>query len=86
MKTTPLLKLCTEILPLCFSIMFFTMFNPKPLPSPASFVVKKGSKILSIISSEIPVPSSAMDTLTYSALFSTTILILPFPLIARIEL
>ncbi len=40
------LVLSTSILPLFASTSFFVRESPRPVPSPLSFVVKKGSKIL----------------------------------------
>ena len=45
-----------EIVPLCDSIIFFTIPNPKPIPE--FFVVNFGSKILSVKLGEIPFPLS----------------------------
>src|SRR5919202_3854786 len=35
----------TSIVPSCFLRIFLTISNPNPLPCPAGFVVKNGSKI-----------------------------------------
>ena len=45
-----------EMVPLCDSIIFFTIPNPKPIPE--VFVVNFGSKILSVKLGEIPFPLS----------------------------
>jgi len=51
--------LATSIYPLCKSIIFFKTARPRPVPSPLFFVVKNGSNVLEISSSEIPVPVSS---------------------------
>src|ERR1051326_8476710 len=38
------------------------MLRPSPMPSPTSFVVKKGSKILSRCSASMPGPLSRIDS------------------------
>jgi hypothetical protein len=38
------------------------MLNPKPEPMPTSFVVKKGSNMLSTTFGEMPLPVSVMST------------------------
>ena len=49
--------------PLCFTIPY-TDDNPKPVPSPAGFVVKNGSNTFSRVSLSIPVPVS--DTVNWA--------------------
>jgi len=46
--------------PCCFATMSKLSDSPRPVPSPAGFVVKNGSKILSRTSGRIPVPLSRM--------------------------
>ena len=50
--------------PLCDSIIFFTI--PRPNPIPEVFVVNLGSKILSLISCDIPSPLSVIDKIVLS--------------------
>ena len=45
----------------CFSTIPTAMLRPSPWPSPNSFVVKKGSKILSLFSKGIPSPESVIE-------------------------
>ena len=56
--------LSTDSLPLCASIIPRLTESPKPVPFPSSFVVKKGSKILSICSLAIPGPLSEIVNTT----------------------
>lgn len=43
-------------------MILLQMSKPKPVPAPEGFVVKKGSKILSLIDSSIPAPLSLIAT------------------------
>jgi hypothetical protein len=42
----------------------YTLASPRPVPSPAGLVVKKGSKARAATSSVIPIPVSATVRLT----------------------
>ena len=59
--------LIISISPSKSSIMLKTKERPRPVPSPASLVVKKGSKIRSLIDWEIPTPWSVTVILTCSS-------------------
>jgi hypothetical protein len=49
----------TSILPpCCLTMMSWVIERPSPVPSPAGLVVKKGSKIFSLTSGEMPTPLS----------------------------
>ncbi|QND37599.1 hypothetical protein HB771_05735 (plasmid) [Rhizobium leguminosarum bv. viciae] len=41
------------------------MLSPRPVPEPVGFVVKNGSKALSLTSDVIPVPVSVTEMRTY---------------------
>ena len=58
-------SLATSNLPECSLIIFWQIASPKPLPSPAFFVVKKGSNILFLDSSVIPIPVSEIAISTH---------------------
>src|SRR5208337_2947061 len=53
----------TSITPLCCSTIDLLTVRPSPVPSPTSFVVKKGSKILDNISSVMRLPVFVIETL-----------------------
>ena len=46
--------------------MPYTIERPSPVPLPTSFVVKKGSKIFSLVFPFMPVPVSVMEMRAYS--------------------
>src|SRR6516162_4037832 len=50
----------------CFTMMSWVMDRPRPVPSPAGFVVKKGLNILSLTSGGMPVPLSRILISTQS--------------------
>ncbi len=50
--------------PLFCCTMPYTVASPSPVPLPASFVVKNGSKILDIVSLSMPLPVSLTDIST----------------------
>ena len=68
--------LLTDIIPPCFSTIVFATGKHRPVPLEESFLVlsarKKGTKILSMVSSCIPIPVSA--TVRKTLLFSEVIL------------
>src|SRR5438445_299730 len=51
-------SLWTSIQPWCCWTMPKTVARPRPVPLPTSFVVKKGSKMCSLISAGMPLPVS----------------------------
>src|SRR5467141_1050876 len=51
--------------PVCFT-MPYTVERPRPVPRPAGFVVKKGSKIRDFVFSSMPHPVSVTASITYS--------------------
>src|SRR5262249_1522651 len=55
--------------PCCFTTMSWLMERPRPVPSPAGFVVKEGLNIFSFTSAEMPVPLSRMLICTRSPRF-----------------
>jgi len=58
------------------------MESPKPVPFPCSLVVKKGSNIFFLTSSDIPEPVSEIETITSSLDSTVEIVIVPSPSIA----
>src|SRR5215470_12685325 len=52
--------------PCCLTMMSWLMERPSPVPSPAGFVVKNGSNILSFTSGAMPVPLSRIRISTRS--------------------
>src|SRR5262249_49332748 len=52
--------------PCCLTTMSWLSDRPKPVPSPAGFVVKNGLKILSFTSGGMPVPLSRIRISTLS--------------------
>src|SRR6516164_1256648 len=52
-----------------FTMMSWVMERPRPVPSPAGFVVKKGLNILSLTSGGMPVPLSRIVISTRSPRF-----------------
>src|SRR3954471_7347474 len=50
----------------CFTTMSWLRESPRPVPSPAGFVVKKGSNIFSLTSGGMPVPLSRIRISTRS--------------------
>lgn len=57
-------SLCTQTLPPLWRRMPNTVDSPRPVPSPRSFVVKKGSKIRDWVSLSIPTPVSVTVAMT----------------------
>src|SRR5215204_3150644 len=53
----------------CFTTMSWLRESPRPVPSPAGFVVKKGSNIFAFTSGGMPVPLSRIRTSTRSPRF-----------------
>ena len=67
-------SLCTSTTPPCSVTMLCTTLNPRPVPTPSSFVVKNGSQIRPSSDGEMPAPLSITFTTTNS-LSSTTVAI-----------
>src|SRR4029077_13836140 len=60
--------------PCCFTTISWLMDRPRPVPSPAGLVVKKGLNIFSFTSCGIPVPLSRMRISTLPPRFFVTAL------------
>ena len=62
-------SLATSMNPPCVLTIPNAVESPNPVPLPISLVVKKGSKILLMISGEMPCPVSATVTTTCGPVF-----------------